>query len=61
MYPAQYLHVKKTMITAVHSRDFFNKRDAQVWFKMDVNKVFIYFFIENFLNLKLDVFIVRLV
>ena len=38
MYPAQYLHVKKTMISAVHHRDFFNKRDAQFWFRMDVNK-----------------------
>jgi hypothetical protein len=39
MLPEQYLHVKKTMISAVINKPFFNKRDAQVWFRMDVNKV----------------------
>lgn len=42
MLPEQYMHVKKTMISAVINKPFFNKRDAQVWFRMDVNKVNIF-------------------
>ncbi len=64
MMPTQYIHVKKTMISAVYHRDFFNKRDAQVWFRMDVNKasfIFIFFFFFRCLLNKIDLYSLRLV
>ncbi len=35
--PAQYLHIKATMLKAVMKGPF-KKRDAQGWFRIDVNK-----------------------
>ncbi|KAJ3043570.1 Transcriptional adapter ada2 [Rhizophlyctis rosea] len=36
--PTQYLHIKATFLSAAKSRGTFRKKDAQRWFKMDVNK-----------------------
>lgn len=38
MTPMVYLHLKRTMITAVLTVGPFKKRDAQDWFRIDVNK-----------------------
>jgi hypothetical protein len=37
--PQQYLEIKRTMLTAVSSYGPFKKREAQTWFRIDVNKV----------------------
>ena len=37
IYPAQYLHIKETMLKQVMKGPF-KKRDAQAWFRIDVNK-----------------------
>ena len=37
--PAQYLNMKKVLLTAVDNRGPFRKREAQTWFRIDVNKV----------------------
>jgi hypothetical protein len=37
--PTQYLEIKRTMLTAVCSYGPFKKREAQTWFRIDVNKV----------------------
>lgn len=37
--PLQYLHIKETILTQVHKRGPFKKRDAKSWFRIDVNKV----------------------
>ena len=39
--PAQYMHIKETMLGQVMKRGAFKKRDAKSWFRIDVNKVFI--------------------
>lgn len=36
--PQQYLEIKKTMLTAVIAYGPFKKREAQTWFRIDVNK-----------------------
>ncbi|KAJ3056058.1 Transcriptional adapter ada2 [Rhizophlyctis rosea] len=36
--PTQYLHIKATFLSAAKTRGSFRKKDAQRWFKMDVNK-----------------------
>ncbi|KAI9197386.1 uncharacterized protein BJ171DRAFT_223468 [Polychytrium aggregatum] len=38
IYPAQYLHIKQTLLAAVKAIGPFKKRDAQGWFHIDVNK-----------------------
>jgi hypothetical protein len=40
--PQQYMEIKRTMLTAVSSYGPFKKREAQTWFRIDVNKVFLY-------------------
>jgi hypothetical protein len=40
--PLQYMEIKRTMLTAVSSYGPFKKREAQTWFRIDVNKVFFY-------------------
>lgn len=37
IFPAQYLHIKETMLKQVMKGPF-KKRDAQAWFRIDVNK-----------------------
>ena len=37
--PNQYLEIKKTLLTAVETYGPFKKREAQTWFRIDVNKV----------------------
>jgi hypothetical protein len=37
--PQQYLEIKRTMLTAVNCYGPFKKREAQTWFRIDVNKV----------------------
>lgn len=37
--PKQYIDIKRTMLTAVRSYGPFKKREAQTWFRIDVNKV----------------------
>ncbi len=37
IFPAQYLHIKETMMRQVLKGPF-KKRDAQTWFRIDVNK-----------------------
>jgi hypothetical protein len=37
--PSQYLSIKETILTHVHTRGPFKKRDAKSWFRIDVNKV----------------------
>ena len=37
--PAQYMHIKETMLGQVIKRGPFKKRDAKSWFRIDVNKV----------------------
>ena len=37
--PKQYIEIKRTMLTAVRSYGPFKKREAQTWFRIDVNKV----------------------
>ena len=39
--PQQYVEIKRTMLTAVSSYGPFKKREAQTWFRIDVNKVLI--------------------
>ncbi|KAJ3356951.1 Transcriptional adapter ada2 [Kappamyces sp. JEL0680] len=41
--PSQYLHIKETILTQVHVRGPFKKRDAKSWFRIDVNKTAILF------------------
>ena len=36
--PEVYLHMKKTMLNAVYTYGPYKKRDAQMWFRVDVNK-----------------------
>ena len=36
--PSVYLHMKKSMLTAVYTFGPYKKRDAQLWFRVDVNK-----------------------
>jgi hypothetical protein len=38
IYPSQYLNIKQTMLNAVSAGPF-KKREAQTWFRIDVNKV----------------------
>ena len=40
IYPEQYLEIKRTMLYAVVAYGRFKKREAQTWFRIDVNKVF---------------------
>ncbi|KAJ3325022.1 Transcriptional adapter ada2 [Boothiomyces sp. JEL0866] len=37
--PKQYIEIKRTMLTAVRSYGPFKKREAQTWFRIDVNKI----------------------
>jgi hypothetical protein len=37
--PTQYLEIKRTILTAVNCYGPFKKREAQTWFRIDVNKV----------------------
>ena len=37
--PAQYMHIKETMLGQLVKRGPFKKRDAKSWFRIDVNKV----------------------
>ena len=37
--PSQYLEIKRTLLTAVNVYGPFKKREAQTWFRIDVNKV----------------------
>lgn len=37
--PAAYLEIKRTLLTAVSCYGPFKKREAQTWFRIDVNKV----------------------
>ena len=39
IFPTQYLHIKKTLLNAVATYGPFKKREAQTWFRIDVNKV----------------------
>ncbi|KAI8815265.1 hypothetical protein BJ742DRAFT_765647 [Cladochytrium replicatum] len=39
IYPDQYLHIKQALVSAVVVVGPYKKRDAQGWFRMDVNKV----------------------
>ncbi|KAI8814117.1 hypothetical protein BJ742DRAFT_766530 [Cladochytrium replicatum] len=39
IYPDQYLHIKRALVSAVVVVGPYKKRDAQGWFRMDVNKV----------------------
>lgn len=39
IYPAQYSNIKRTLLQAVASYGPFRKREAQTWFRIDVNKV----------------------
>jgi hypothetical protein len=41
--PSQYLDIKRVMITASKHCGSFKKREAQTWFKLDVNKICILF------------------
>ena len=36
--PKVYLHLKRSLLSAVFTHGPFKKRDAQLWLKMDVNK-----------------------
>ncbi len=38
LYPESYLHIKRSLLTAVFTFGPFKKRDAQLWFRIDVNK-----------------------
>jgi hypothetical protein len=38
LVPEMYLHIKKSMLQAVYTYGPFKKRDAQLWFRIDVNK-----------------------
>ncbi|KAI8900218.1 hypothetical protein BC833DRAFT_582694 [Globomyces pollinis-pini] len=37
--PQQYMEIKRTMLTAVQCYGPFKKREAQTWFRIDVNKI----------------------
>ncbi|KAJ3321141.1 hypothetical protein HDV06_004594 [Boothiomyces sp. JEL0866] len=41
--PLQYLHIKETILTQVHKRGPFKKRDAKSWFRIDTAILFDWF------------------